>query len=104
MTLRRDRRWHRHHGARGGGTDTIQTALSSYQLKANVENLVHTGGTAHFDGNAAGNRLPAAPAPIRSATAVRQCQPHRRRWCDAFTVTSATTVATESSEQREFVL
>ena len=42
----------------GGGTDTIQTALSSYQLKANVENLVHTGSTSFTStANAAGQSI-----------------------------------------------
>jgi serralysin len=44
--------------AAGGGNDTVQTALSSYTLGANVENLVFTGSSAFSGtGNAQANNI-----------------------------------------------
>ena len=44
--------------ASGGGTDTVRTALASYALGANVENLIHTGAAAfQGTGNALANTI-----------------------------------------------
>ena len=83
----------------GGGTDTMQTALSSYQLTANVENLVHTGSASFTStANAAGQSITGSTgADTLGDGGFANVALTGGGGADAFTVTSATTVVTESS-------
>ena len=65
----------------GGGTDTIQTALSSYQLMANVENLVHTGSTNFTStATAAGQSITGSTGADTLSDGGFASRADRRRW------------------------
>jgi Ca2+-binding RTX toxin-like protein len=83
----------------GGGTDTVQTALSSYQLTANVENLVHTGSTSFTStATAAGQSITSSTgADTLGDGGFATVALTGGGGADTFNVTSATTVVTESS-------
>jgi Ca2+-binding RTX toxin-like protein len=83
----------------GGGTDTVQTALSSYQLTANVENLVHTGSTSFTStATAAGQSITGSTgADTLGDGGFANVALTGGGGADTFNVTSASTVVTESS-------
>jgi Ca2+-binding RTX toxin-like protein len=83
----------------GGGTDTVQTALSSYQLTANVESLVHTGSTNFTStATAAGQSITGSTgADTLGDGGFATVALTGGGGADTFNVTSASTVVTESS-------
>jgi Ca2+-binding RTX toxin-like protein len=83
----------------GGGTDTVQTALTSYQLTANVENLVHTGSTNFTStATAAGQSITGSTgADTLGDGGFASVTLTGGGGADTFNVTSASTVVTESS-------
>ncbi|HTO67858.1 MAG TPA: hypothetical protein VMM15_42105, partial [Bradyrhizobium sp.] len=79
------------------GTDTVQTALSSYQLPANVERLVYTGsGSFTSTANAAGEQITGGTgADSLSDGGFANVVLRGGGGADSFTVTSASTTVTE---------
>jgi len=83
----------------GGGTDTVQTALSMYQLPANVERLVYTGsGSFTSTATAAGQTITGGTqADTLSDGGFANVTLNGGNGDDIFIVTSANTVVRESA-------